>query len=369
MNKGYMNIAHYVKLMRATTMILILSPVLFLQAKDYRGGEYRTIETFLYGRFEARIKSAPFSGTVSSLFTYHELGGAGIQDWNEIDIEFLGRYINRVQFNTITDWQTNHEHSVTLGYNPAVVFHDYAFEWTPWYVAWFVDGVEVYRQQYGHIEQLNRSQKLMMNIWQPDYPDWVGPFNPTNLPIYAYYDWVSYAAYTPGDGTTGTNNGFTPVWHDDFDSWDTDRWQKATHTWNGNNCDFIPENVVFNNGYMVLCMTTPTNTGYSGPALSLNDSLISLPEDMKLSPAYPNPFNANTNLILQNFSQGNATFEIFDTVGKKIYSKAISSNPTGVQTLVWDGKNDSGKTVSSGSYIVMVNAMDQQIIQKVLMLK
>ena len=28
----------------------------------------------------------------------------------------------------------------------------------------------------------------MMNIWQPIYDDWVGDFNPSILPVYAFYD-------------------------------------------------------------------------------------------------------------------------------------------------------------------------------------
>jgi hypothetical protein len=99
----------------------------------------------------------------------------------------------------------------------------------------------------------------MMNIWPPASVDWAGTFDPQNLPIYAYYDWVKYSSYTPGVG-----DNFTLQWTDDFDSWNTSRWAKATHTFDGNNCDFIPNNAVFQDGYMILCLTTPTEVGYSG---------------------------------------------------------------------------------------------------------
>jgi len=83
------------------------------------------------------------------------------------------------------------------------------------------------------------------------------------LPAFAYYDWVSYASYTPGAGNTGTNNNFTHQWRDDFDSWDQTRWEKATHTFGGNNSDFVPANVVFRDGLMILCLTVPDNLGYN----------------------------------------------------------------------------------------------------------
>ena len=36
----------------------------------YRGGELRTIDTYQYGRYEVRMKSAAGDGVVSSFFTY-----------------------------------------------------------------------------------------------------------------------------------------------------------------------------------------------------------------------------------------------------------------------------------------------------------
>ncbi|MCX8056200.1 MAG: family 16 glycosylhydrolase [Ignavibacteria bacterium] len=246
--------------------LIILSD---LFSKDFKGAEFRTKQTFLYGRFEVRMKSAYRSGMLSSFFTYHEFTG-GIQNWNEIDIEILGRYPNDIQFNTITSGQTNHVSHYPLPFSPHEDFHVYAFEWTPTYVAWFVDGVEVYRQTGEHIPTLNKPQKLMMNIWNPEAPNWAGEFLPDALPAFAYYDWVKYYIYTPGSGNYGTGNNFTFSWSDDFNYWNTSRWDKATHTWVGNGCDFIPENAVLRDGYLILCLTNATNIGYTdtkGPVL------------------------------------------------------------------------------------------------------
>ncbi|GAI10314.1 unnamed protein product, partial [marine sediment metagenome] len=74
--------------------------------------------------------------------------------------------------------------------------------------------------------------------------------------------WVSYASYDSGNGNTGSDHNFTCQWRDEFDSWDTVRWAKATHTWEGNNVDFIPENVVFEDGYMILCLTDSITAGH-----------------------------------------------------------------------------------------------------------
>lgn len=240
-------------------MLLLSLPLL---AKTYKGAEYRTIEAYTYGRFTACYKATKGAGQAATFFTYHELSG-GVEDWNEIDIEILGRYNDDVQFNTITPGQVNHVHHQYVGFDPSEDYHVYAFEWTPTYVAWFIDSVEVFRQTGDDITLLNKPQKIMMNLWISSAAGWVGDFDSRILPLFAGYDWVSYDAYTPGAGNTGTDNNFTATWRDDFASWDRTRWAKATHTFDGNLVDFLPANIVFNNGKMTLCLTDAIHTGYT----------------------------------------------------------------------------------------------------------
>ncbi|MEW6509840.1 MAG: family 16 glycosylhydrolase [Bacteroidota bacterium] len=228
--------------------------------KPYRGAEYRTIATMTYGRFEVRMRSANVSGMLASFFTYYDPASP----WNEIDIELMGRYNDEAQFNTIVPTQgDNHVFRQKLVFNPHAAFHVYAIEWTPHYVAWLVDGVERYRQTGAHVSQITRPQKLMMNVWQPSDAGWAGTFTPSALPVYAYYDWVRYYAYTP-DST----DEFSFRWSDDFNAFDTGRWQKATHTWTGNNAQFVQENDVFQDGYLILCLTSNSTSGYSGAAVT-----------------------------------------------------------------------------------------------------
>jgi hypothetical protein len=208
------------------------------------------------------MKSAQREGMLASFFTYYD-GGEGSANWNEIDIEILGRYKNEVQFNTITPGQTNHVRPQFVNFNPALDFHIYAIEWTPQYVAWFIDSKEVCRQTGDYIQTLTLPQKIMMNIWNPAYTNWAGDWNDYILPAFAFYDWVSYYSYTPGSGNYGTDNNFTHQWTDNFDTWDQLRWEKAAHTWDGNNCDFVKDNAVFYDGKLILCLTDNTNLGYT----------------------------------------------------------------------------------------------------------
>ncbi len=244
-------------------LFVIMSTVLMagtLLAKNYKGAEYRTIESFLYGRFEARYRPPAGTGALASFFTYHDFSSSSAE-WNEIDFEILGRYNHVVQTTSIGPYQKIRASHQWVPFNTHDDFHTYAFEWTPDYIAWFVDNQEVYRQDGDFISDFKFPQKIMMNIWNPEYEDWAGPWFDENLPLFAYYDYVSYASYTPGKGNCGSNNNFTLQWKDDFDYWDHTRWEKATHTFQGNKCDFVPENILFKNGKLILCLTDPEHIG------------------------------------------------------------------------------------------------------------
>jgi len=183
------------------------------------------------------------------------------------------------------------------------------------------------------------------------------------------YDWVRYAEYAPGSGSVGTDNNFEPLWEDQFDYWDTSRWRKATHTWDGNNCDFVAANVVLTGGYMVLCLTTPSQTGYHGPALSIHEDQGAIPDEPYLSPAYPNPFNGNTRFTYENLQPGPVQLDIINTQGQIVSSRVVQNSGSAYTHMSWDGKNGQGAAVPSGSYIVRVSHSEGQSSQKVLLLK
>ena len=251
-------------------LFLFISCLVLNAQKPYRGAEYRTIETFLYGRFEVRMKSALGSGIVSSFFTIRDYWGEGLSDpqyWREIDFEALGNHTDKFQTNIITQYEQHHEILHTLLYNPHVGFHTYVFEWTPEYIDFYIDGQLVRHDGNPYVGTLDTYQKIMMNIWQPIWEDWVGEFDEDILPVYAFYDWVKYYSFTPGSGDYGLDNNFSHEWTDEFDYFDQVRWQKATHTWSSNNAQFVHENAVIQNGYLILCLTDNISSGYLGENL------------------------------------------------------------------------------------------------------
>lgn len=180
-----------------------------------------------------------------SFFTFYDMPDFR-NNWGEIDIEILGRYDNEVQFNAIVGHHEMHEHRETLSFNPHDDFHVYGFDWTPEYIAWSVDGKEVYRQEGEHVRRMNAPQKIMMNVWISEFLDWTGPFDEAALPVQAEYDFVRYSEYDPA------NKSFTGKWTDDFKRLDLGRWSLATHTFEGNKVDFTPDNARVKDGVLIL---------------------------------------------------------------------------------------------------------------------
>lgn len=238
--------------MKKVLVLLCLMLPAYSHAKDYIGAEIRTKESFLYGRFEVSMKSCEASGMLISFFTFYD-DPSFVNNWNEIDIEILGRYSNEVQFNAIVGKHQMHEKRQPLDFNPHKEFHVYSFDWTPEYIAWSVDGKEVYRQTGEHIAEMNKPQKIMMNIWPSQFWEWTGPWDESKLPLAAMYDYVKYYEYTPKKA-----DQFTLSWEDSFDRMDYSRWAFASHTFDGNNCDFDPSNASVKNGFLSLHLTKNT---------------------------------------------------------------------------------------------------------------
>jgi endo-1,3-1,4-beta-glycanase ExoK len=152
-------------------------------------GEYRTTNKYGYGKYEVSMKPAKNTGIVSSFFTY--TGPANGTQWDEIDIEFLGKDTTKVQFNYYTNGVGNHEKVINLGFDASQGFHTYAFDWQPGSIKWYVDGV------LKHTATSNiptTPGQIMMNLWNgTGVDDWLGAYNGAN-PLYAEYDWVKYTS-------------------------------------------------------------------------------------------------------------------------------------------------------------------------------
>lgn len=233
----------------------------YAAAKSYKGAEIYSSDSTKYGRYVMRMRMAEGSGVLSTFFTYKNGSEVAGAVWEEIDIEVLGKNdAYQMQSNIIVGAprQTT-EGMHTAAQSLADDYHTYALEWTPDYVAWFIDGQQVRRINGGNfVSGLVNPQSMRFNIWASTTESWVGAFNPSILPVYQFVNYMEYYTYNPG------TKSFTFSWRDDFNNFDTNRWSKADWTFDGNYVDFDPANVVIQNGTLILALTTENAKGFSG---------------------------------------------------------------------------------------------------------
>src|SRR4051794_32405322 len=136
--------------------------------------ELYTVDSYLYGRFEARLRFGSGNGVIGSFFLWKNGSDVPGTFWNEIDFEELGVDCH-VQSNVIFGLPpANHEQNPIPGLPNTLctAYHDYRIEWTPDYIAWSVDGREV-RREIG-VTALAFSQNAAagltfhFNIWPGD---------------------------------------------------------------------------------------------------------------------------------------------------------------------------------------------------------
>jgi hypothetical protein len=230
---------------------------------SFYGAELTGLDQFKYGRFEARMKMAAISGSVSSMFLYYDNSWEkGVEPWNEIDIEVLGKAPNSWQSNIITREGDASIKSNTaseskplhdFGFDATQDFHLYAMIWTPEYVAWEIDSVEIRRDTLGmsrgthadadQVKFLTENQSLRFNLWASKSAAWTGKWaGGIGLPVEQQIDYVRVYSY---DAATKT---FALKWQDDFDGEDVDPKHWSRGNWEMERVNLREDNVIVEQG-------------------------------------------------------------------------------------------------------------------------
>ena len=232
---------------------------------EYWGAELSGREQFTYGRFEARMKMVSIPGSVSSMFLYYDPSYMlGEEPWNEIDIEVLGTNPGVWQSNLITrlpdegkkNPKITSEYKTGFGFNSTEDFHLFAFVWTPEYISWEIDSVEVRRDVLGmakgQVEFMTKEQTLRFNLWASKSAGWTGKYTGAELADGPVAQWIDYVRVYTYDPETKT---FAEHWTDDFDGEALDRTRWSRGNWEMENVTLSVDHVVVEDGYCKLLMT------------------------------------------------------------------------------------------------------------------
>ncbi|MDO5577108.1 MAG: family 16 glycosylhydrolase [Fibrobacter sp.] len=312
-------------------MVLILTVLVSLGYSEIqvRGGELASNDQLLYGRFEMRMRTAQGNGILSTFFTYENDSWMPNSNnpWREIDIEVLGRYTDRFQANIITginENKTTSESFPILSSNPADAYHTYAVEWTPDYIAFLFDGVELRRTKAGdgknQVEDCRGiPQSYRFNMWANEETAWVGKFSADILPKFQFVNWMKYYSYSE------QTKEFTLEWTDNFDKLDTKRWYKGTHTIL-EFTQFDKGNVIVKDGTLILAITDMQGTGLDNIEVPKDETSIIKKSFAPVKKSSLNVTVKNKHVLCSVHSQtdGKQIFTLSDFNGRTICNKTYN---------------------------------------------
>jgi endo-1,3-1,4-beta-glycanase ExoK len=246
------------KLLLAWPLALVLSSA--TPARAVSSAELYQSASYPYGRFEARIRFAAGDGVISSFFLWKPGSEVAGTFWNELDFEKLGADC-RMQTNPLYGAPVADHGQLTSGTDDlCAAYHTYAFEWTPSYIAWQIDGVEV-RREGGDVaaafeQNAASGMQIHFNLWPGD-ATFGGNFDPSILPVQQYISWVQYSSFDSGN--------FMLEWREDFaagalpNGWAIGNWASPK-----NYSTHAPANVSFQSDIAVLSLTADQAQGFAG---------------------------------------------------------------------------------------------------------
>jgi hypothetical protein len=94
-----------------------------------------------------------------------------------------------------------------------------------------------------------------------------------------------------------------------------------------------------------------------------------IPKITALLNPFPNPFNPDVTIPFDLAVEGKVTLKIYNLKGQLIKNLLNENCKANSYRIVWDGKDNEGHTVSTGTYIIRMNAPNYQASHKISLIK
>ena len=120
-----------------------------------------------------------------------------------------------------------------------------------------------------------------------------------------------------------------------------------------------------------------TGWGWAIDNISIQPTLVGIkdvamvPGKFVLSQNYPNPFNPTTTLRFSLENNEPVTLQIFDNMGRIIRTLYNNQKLTSsaVHEVQWDGKNEVGKNIASGTYYYRLKSGKNIAVKKMVLIR
>jgi hypothetical protein len=96
---------------------------------------------------------------------------------------------------------------------------------------------------------------------------------------------------------------------------------------------------------------------------------VTAPAAFALTVNHPNPFNPSTTISFTLPASGAASLSVYNVAGQKIRELVNGPLGAGMHFVVWDGRDDSGKPVSSGVYLTRLTSGKHSATGRMLLAK
>ncbi|MCI0329382.1 MAG: S8 family serine peptidase [candidate division Zixibacteria bacterium] len=94
-----------------------------------------------------------------------------------------------------------------------------------------------------------------------------------------------------------------------------------------------------------------------------------IPLKFELRQNYPNPFNANTNISFHLVAASKVELVVYNILGARVRTLVDDTRPAGTYEAVFDGRDDKGRTLSSGTYFYKLTAGDKVVTKQMVLVK
>jgi len=102
-----------------------------------------------------------------------------------------------------------------------------------------------------------------------------------------------------------------------------------------------------------------------------NASRQMMPQNFKLYPAYPNPFNSSTVIRFELIKSDRVSLKIYNLMGQEVCSLYEGIQSAGNHIITWDGTDNANLSVASGIYLcsLSVDQRGGKVLKKLIFIK
>jgi hypothetical protein len=114
-------------------------------------------------------------------------------------------------------------------------------------------------------------------------------------------------------------------------------------------------------GWFELDANTGALLGYYNTLMLTEPSSVRGQEREPFAPAiraYPNPFNPSTTIKYRIDTAGSASVVVHNTAGQVVRRLVVNHHAAGTHEVIWNGNDDGGRPVASGTYFVRLVTPD-----------